>query len=1388
MPRRLKPPVEEENDLGGVKELEDSLDTQSPFEDVGIKEPQDTDREEVGPDGTLLEHRRSQYMDHPRGSVWKQHLANTLGAIFDVLRISEEDNALTISTDLFVDGDIKIGSTTPETPLGLSAQPEVQSMELKWLPQTVNNGYTGTLTNLLMWEVQVSDDNATWYSLEFDGSDWKDTLDAVTQSYSPFLIHTNIPNTGDPPVGKLLYYRVRTVTQVGVSGTRDTESSWSSSTSATTIPNVAWNEVVPPLNGAITSTVGNALAQVTVTFTVGDDTHSGAYSAGEYSGLAGHKIWRKESDDSDIRIVGDINDVSQTTFVDKTAVDNTAYYYGISAYDVNGNESAVTWYGSTVTPQYTTTPSTVTSIIAVATPRKITVSWTPVGGIMGPYVYDIERATNLTNWASWQTDFEGTEVEDDIGEVEYSTIQNYRYRIKSQDSYGNLQATWTATSAAPTRDSSYGTWTLATVATADAKVSASGRQVNILLTPQGDDTPADSTDDLIEEQGFAVQVSQDNSTWYKPNMDASGSTSTTRWYTGAENEYLEVLDFAFIQSNLPLENEGDDSLPAENMTYYYRFKYRRADGTLSGTWSASVTAIALATTARDLVQNAIKVMNLDPNTLVSALEDQVFHISFDEYISGGNTLADMTGNGHTATMTGTPTLVAGQSGNCVDLAGPASGEYGDISHDVSMDVGTGDFAYCIWFNANDITPAAAVDIFGHRDTAAGNVGGRIYLNTDGKPRWIVDIGASQDNVDAAEAIDAGWHFMVCQRVSGTCEMWLDGVVEADTTSIADGVDLDNTANRTIGCNHSHSSASLWDGKLDHFRFFTRSLSEAEIKFLYMIPSGIYGSLIDGVRLAESTVTARAIYVTDLAAINATLGTITGGGGIDVNSNNYWVLSDNGIAGFTEGDFRIGDASNYILFDASAGILTFQVTSFLVETLSTSLLGTLHISNSGTIDSLTDPLEIYCEGTSDNAVLEHPTQLDLRINNVDICSVTSTGLGIGTASPTYELEIVAAGGSWIALNGTNADSGIRIADSAGNLDRVLVRQGTTNDIFIGDVDANGGDIFIRAGGATVMTLLDGGNVGIGTSDIEAWSASYRAIEFPMGAIMTVGSQGAGQSGFYVMSNAYYDGTWKYKIAASDEATLYLQQNGLHSFYTAVAGTADNAISWLLRLTILNNGNVGIGTTSPPYRLTINTGADNVGIRIRNNAAERYRSDFSVTSSGLAINAYDDTGGVYRPMTLSASHLIVNNPIAINDQYLRLNYSGAAFTNQDAYIYFASDAYIQWDESEDYFYASKPLKTAKGRIATTVWSSTSSPTHNTVYDALAGSLPLNEYVIATGTIDQGVAAPECWIYALRKVAAPDIVEFYVYIRTTGSPGRFDAYDGSASVFVPNLCVCF
>ena len=115
------------------------------------------------------------------------------------------------------------GTTSPVQLTIIRCEGIYRGAVVGWLPQY-------NLMNFDHFEIQGSIDETDWYSLEFDGTDWKDTLNAWTETAAPMVIHPNIPLGGDAdaPVGLALYYRVRQATILG------DKSEWSASASTTT--------------------------------------------------------------------------------------------------------------------------------------------------------------------------------------------------------------------------------------------------------------------------------------------------------------------------------------------------------------------------------------------------------------------------------------------------------------------------------------------------------------------------------------------------------------------------------------------------------------------------------------------------------------------------------------------------------------------------------------------------------------------------------------------------------------------------------------------------------------------------------------------------------------------------------------------------------------------------------------------------------------------------------------------------------------------------------------------------------------------------------------------------------------------------------------------------
>jgi hypothetical protein len=96
----------------------------------------------------------------------------------------------------------------------------------------------------------------------------------------------------------------------------------------------------------------------------------------------------------------------------------------------------------------------------------------------------------------------------------------------------------------------------------------------------------------------------------------------------------------------------------------------------------------------------------------------------------------------------------------------------------------------------------------------------------------------------------------------------------------------------------------------------------------------------------------------------------------------------------------------------------------------------------------------------------------------------------------------------------------------------------------------------------------------------------------------------------------------------------------------------------RMRIDTSGNVGIGTSSPALKTTIEANGGQLRIR---NTTTRYRSDYAVDSAGTSsLVTYDDTGAVFKQMNIYASPLTFNTTSA-GAETMRIDASGNLMVN-------------------------------------------------------------------------------------------------------------------------------
>ena len=220
--------------------------------------------------------------------------------------------------------------------------------------------------------------------------------------------------------------------------------------------------------------------------------------------------------------------------------------------------------------------------------------------------------------------------------------------------------------------------------------------------------------------------------------------------------------------------------------------------------------------------------------------------------------------------------------------------------------------------------------------------------------------------------------------------------------------------------------------------------------------------------------------------------------------------------------------------------------------------------------------------SANFAITSSTSLVFSPSSAEGMRLTSTGLGIGTSSPSRKLDVV------VSSNTTYS-----AADNANNLN--LFNSSTTDGTFasirLGAQGSGSGGIVNLYGVQTSSTgsadfvvvnrnagtfqenlrLDSAGNLGLGVTP-SAWDSTYKAIQVGARSMFYgIGSEAN------MANNAYYNSGYKY--VATSAAGLYTIDANVHKWYTAASGTAGNAITFTQAMTLDASGNLAVGTTSP-----------------------------------------------------------------------------------------------------------------------------------------------------------------------------------------------------------------
>ena len=259
-------------------------------------------------------------------------------------------------------------------------------------------------------------------------------------------------------------------------------------------------------------------------------------------------------------------------------------------------------------------------------------------------------------------------------------------------------------------------------------------------------------------------------------------------------------------------------------------------------------------------------------------------------------------------------------------------------------------------------------------------------------------------------------------------------------------------------------------------------------------------------------------------------------------------------------------------------------------------------------------------------------------------LTTTGLGIGTITPTGKLSVEGTSTGSTLIAATLSNAGLTSGSSV-RLNFLTGEDGTAGRtraiIEALSPAANDGTLafYTRSAGTTAekMRLDASGNLGLGVTP-SAWGSSYRAIDN-----LLYNSSYSNNGGLAGMSfNAYNNGTnWIYKNTTS--ANRFESTLDSFKWFSAPSGTAGNAITFTQAMTLDTAGTLFVSTTGRPSgvgggdngKLWVKqTTTGNYGIVSIASATDSFISIANTGTVGLIGTSYGSTGS-YLPLAFYTS---------------------------------------------------------------------------------------------------------------------------------------------------------
>ncbi|MDP6586189.1 MAG: LamG domain-containing protein, partial [Anaerolineales bacterium] len=401
-----------------------------------------------------------------------------------------------------------------------------------------------------------------------------------------------------------------------------------------------------------------------------------------------------------------------------------------------------------------------------------------------------------------------------------------------------------------------------------------------------------------------------------------------------------------------------------------------------------------------------------------------------------------------------------------------------------------------------------------------------------------------------------WTHVVWTKVDSTLYLYINGVSQwsmGHTASLGDFTDV------TFG---EHST--FYEGSVSDIKIYNVGLSATEVKQLYSgasVPFKYKGA-------------SQTNMITSWTNTNFDTCTTSGP---DISS----LIGDTGDSCYSVVNFEKG--KKYRLTLTTSVYITGVAQVYLTSTDSTTGGQPRHniITHSGQTwpgAGETDSWEFTAAADYDNIVI-----VQYNGTNVNLGSITGMSLVQIGAVAEYDGSTM-TGNTWHDKSGNNLDGdveGASLENKVGVLivdDRVGI--GTTSPDSKLEISGSGTDDLLKVG-EDMLFVSGSGNVGIGTTSPGKLLTVTGDVSGDAGNMLLVNKNDNDGDTTSIIFGPLDDGTYG-KGGVFFERT-YLQARGSIHFATNNASTSATVTKADARLTILRDGNVGIGDTSPAHTL-------------------------------------------------------------------------------------------------------------------------------------------------------------------------------------------------------------